>query len=718
MSKVIKVKSSKNGFSPVKVKVVANEHYIIVDKSGKSFKKLKFIKKDNNLEIYAQQDGKEEQVVVLENYNTPNINASVVSLDSVTNQEISYIYNSSDSWSYINGELSSTELGFAFPLLGLGAAGVGVAVASRGDSSSSSESNTPSATVIDNLTDAEVAGLSDAQLAALTPAQIVAMESAGNLDNLTAAQISKLAPLTIAALSDATMAAMATAGKLDNLTNAQVLALPASTIDSVPATVIDNLTDAEVAGLSLAKVQALTSAQLISLGAIGTLDNLSHPVTITQLNGIQPSITLSTASTSLINDYINSIVNGNTTQESTINTQAKIQGLISIVDKIAALAAGGTPALAETDFATIGITGVTASNLAIVNSYINSTADDGTGIDTLSEIQALANAVVKTTLLSDGTLGNGTASNLTNTDITALGLAATINDTEELKLFNEVLDKASASSVDTASKVANIASIVDNIATLAAGGTVTPALAETDFATIGITGVNASNLATVLSLIPATANDGTGIDTLSEIQRIFDTSSLAGQNMIELGSYGNLIKGVQVEGNWYYYWDRSGDGTSANTQGSSNGTTSSYATDTMTMDWIESTFFGSSTGTVITESNRTFSINGVSVALPTANGGVAYPGSINSYQPGTSYTDAGATTNGTTSTYNDLLAIWDAYNGTTTGTNVSGTPSGWTAGGYLSASPSSYGHAGVNLYNGHVGDGGNNDNLYVALQVL
>ena len=128
MSKVIKVKSSKNGFSPVKVKVVANEHYIIVDESGKSFKKLKFIKKDNNLEIYAQQDGKEEQVVVLENYNTPNINASVVSLDSVTNQEISYIYNSSDSWSYINGELSSTELGFAFPLLGLGAAGVGVAV--------------------------------------------------------------------------------------------------------------------------------------------------------------------------------------------------------------------------------------------------------------------------------------------------------------------------------------------------------------------------------------------------------------------------------------------------------------------------------------------------------------------------------------------------------------------------------------------------------------
>lgn len=43
-----------------------------------------------------------------------------------------------------------------------------------------------------------------------------------------------------------------------------------------------------------------------------------------------------------------------------------------------------------------------------------------------------------------------------------------------------------------------------------------------------------------------------------------------GDAVIDLGSYGKLIAPVQVEGNWYYYWDRSGNGTSTNS-GSLNG---------------------------------------------------------------------------------------------------------------------------------------------------
>ena len=82
---------------------------------------------------------------------------------------------------------------------------------------------------------------------------------------------------------------------------------------------------------------------------------------------------------------------------------------------------------------------------------------------------------------------------------------------------------------------------------------------------------------------------------------------------------------------------------------------------------------------------------------------------------------ASLASNGSTAanaTYNDLLAIWDAYNGTGTGTNVDGTPSGWQADGYWSATPSASGHAYVYLPDGYVRDyldGGGN---YVALQVL
>ena len=99
MSKTIKIKSLKKGFKVSKIQVVANEHYIIVDETGKTFDKLKFVQKDKDLEVYIEKDGKEEQIAILEDYYEPNMNASVVSLDTVTNQEIGYI-TQNDGWSY------------------------------------------------------------------------------------------------------------------------------------------------------------------------------------------------------------------------------------------------------------------------------------------------------------------------------------------------------------------------------------------------------------------------------------------------------------------------------------------------------------------------------------------------------------------------------------------------------------------------------------------
>ncbi len=197
--------------------------------------------------------------------------------------------------------------------------------------------------------------------------------------------------------------------------------------------------------------------------------------------------------------------------------------------------------------------------------------------------------------------------------------------------------------------------------------------------------------------------------------------SLAGQSIIDLGGFGKLIAPVQVEGAWYYYWDRSGDGTSANT-GSLNG--SDDTTDHNVLDGIfKSTLAEVNAGTVGTGTDTTdliryATLNGVKVALPTANGGVAYPQGIDDFQNGTSYTDAGASTNGTTSSFNELLAIWDAYNGTGTERFANGTPTGWRAAGYWSATPSASGHGVVNLNNGYVVASSDFNDFFVALQVL
>ena len=96
-------------------------------------------------------------------------------------------------------------------------------------------------------------------------------------------------------------------------------------------------------------------------------------------------------------------------------------------------------------------------------------------------------------------------------------------------------------------------------------------------------------------------------------------------------------------------------------------------------------------------------------------------GGVNAIATDTGSKAGTAVSNNTTTentTYNDLLAIWDSYNGTTTGTNIAGVPSGWAANGYWSATTGTSGHALVNLYTGYVNDFNDTTNKYVALQVL
>lgn len=54
--KIIHVKLITKGFKVAYEKVVANEHYMITDQSGKSFDKLKFVQKNKNLEVYIENE--------------------------------------------------------------------------------------------------------------------------------------------------------------------------------------------------------------------------------------------------------------------------------------------------------------------------------------------------------------------------------------------------------------------------------------------------------------------------------------------------------------------------------------------------------------------------------------------------------------------------------------------------------------------------------------
>lgn len=223
-------------------------------------------------------------------------------------------------------------------------------------------------------------------------------------------------------------------------------------------------------------------------------------------------------------------------------------------------------------------------------------------------------------------------------------------------------------------------------------------------ATSGYGGTTADTLDIAAGFARDTAGNVATSDAVAD-----GTLTAAGQSVIDLGSYGKLIAPVQVEGNWYYYWDRSGDGSNANS-GSLNG-----GVDGTTHDVLNGLFtqnINGETGNTTDTTYRYTTLNGVRVALPT-NGESPL---ADNFRPGTTVS-SGVVTN---TTYDDLLAIWDAYNGAGTNTDIRGVPSGWQTG-YWSAtpSPSVSGYVAVLLDSGYVYFSTSNSPTYnVALQVL
>jgi hypothetical protein len=184
------------------------------------------------------------------------------------------------------------------------------------------------------------------------------------------------------------------------------------------------------------------------------------------------------------------------------------------------------------------------------------------------------------------------------------------------------------------------------------------------------------------------------------------------REIISLGqNNGQLIRPVTVEGKKYYVWDRNSDGV--------HGTG-----DTSTMDNLEKLFFGSSAAAPIGNTSRTYKFNPganeVSVMLPTL-GGQSFTASTRT-QENTNVNSPEVVN----STYDDLLAIWDAHNGSAlAGNSVAGVPNGWKSDAYWSATSwgydfgtNAYYNYNINLSNGYTSSINQIHDYLVAFQVL
>ena len=234
-------------------------------------------------------------------------------------------------------------------------------------------------------------------------------------------------------------------------------------------------------------------------------------------------------------------------------------------------------------------------------------------------------------------------------------------------------------------------------------------------ATAGYAGLVKDTIAITAGFSRDAAGNAASLDGLNNAP-ITVSEGIAIPPSIDLGLYGKLILPVRVDGaHWYYFWDRSGDGKSTGVDYTSH-------------EVLDSIFKLNSSGqsnptpgTGTTDTYRFANLSGVTVALPTVNGLTSTgPSGINNLQNGTDVgsTDASAGSVAFNGSYDDLLAIWDAYNGKATVNYTQGVPPGWQASSYWSALPSGTGHAFVMLDNGFVLADANSRNGYVALEVF
>jgi methionine-rich copper-binding protein CopC len=198
-----------------------------------------------------------------------------------------------------------------------------------------------------------------------------------------------------------------------------------------------------------------------------------------------------------------------------------------------------------------------------------------------------------------------------------------------------------------------------------------------------------------------------------------------GQAVIDLGDQGKLINPVQVDGGkWFYQWDRSGNGSiTFSDSGPYNGGVDHTSTAVLSVFFNRDINGVLSPDGLASEVYRYSTVNGVKLALPTLGVATATPlTTTNVFFNGTSVgaSPSATGTNAANTTYDGLLSVWDAYNGTGTGQNIYGTPASWvtpTHNDFLTATRTESGYAIFGLSSGNASQFAYSSS-YVALEVL
>ena len=196
------------------------------------------------------------------------------------------------------------------------------------------------------------------------------------------------APQIVNALTAISTAALNNSATDTNPTAADYTAAGITGVTSTNLAAINSaLNDSDIVGTSVdtpAEIQTLVNSyNAILAAADGTAGNGTAPTasdyTNVGINGID-----TTAEVSLLGSVIDA------KSITAVDTAAELQALADAVQAVMTTAAGGTPSVTQAQLELLGITGVTADNLAAITQAIANTADNGSEVSSLSALQAAA----------------------------------------------------------------------------------------------------------------------------------------------------------------------------------------------------------------------------------------------------------------------------------------------------------------------------------------
>jgi hypothetical protein len=217
---------------------------------------------------------------------------------------------------------------------------------------------------------------------------------------------------------------------------------------------------------------------------------------------------------------LGSLIDGLTNAD--VDTVAEIQALADAAAAVVAAASGGSVTLAQLQ--ALGIQGVTADNLATVQALLAASADDGTGVDSVSELQALASQAAALALLSSYTGSNTEpqASDYADAGITGVSSA-------NLSAVNSALAGLGSQATDS---VAKLQAVVDAYAAVlaAADGQAanTPSLPTAAlYTSLGVTGLTGSNANAIAALLGSRIDglNKADVSTVAELQTLANAAA-------------------------------------------------------------------------------------------------------------------------------------------------------------------------------------------------